>query len=152
MTVCNVVSLLLEHRGAETFLGTLEHTVPWPFPCWFWMTCACPRGLDCSPSTTANAVDAGLVWLQVKSSAQSDAGEMNVHQADLTPLSPTAVFVRTVVSAPQLPPFPAALVMLTLIRGSCSSSQDPSLCSPCSPLLPAGCWQAGFWHPLGGGS
>lgn len=116
------------------------------------MACACPWELGHSPGSTANGVDTCLVWLWVKFSAWSDAGEMNVHQADLITSTPAHGICKDTgfSSTASSHHLPASMVMLALIRRSCSSSPDPFFYSSCSPLLFPDCYQAGCWQPSWG--
>lgn len=112
---------------------------PCLFSCWSWMACACPWELGHSPGSTANGVDTCLVWLWVKFSAWSDAGEMNVHQADLITSTPAIVFVRTLVSAPQ--PAPIIFQLPWSCWHSSGGAAPPAQIRSFTHLAPFSCFQ-----------
>lgn len=93
-----------------------------------------------------------LVWLRVRSSACGNAGEMNVHQADLITSSPTSVFVRTPVSAPR--PAPTVFQLPWSRWQSSEGAAPPAWIRPCACLAPLSCFQAvsraGRWEPSWG--
>lgn len=136
LNVCSVLSLLLEHCRVETFLGTLENTVPCLFSCGSWMACACPQELGHSPGTAANGVDTCLVGAEVLGLEPCWGDECAPGRADHFESHHSICEDAGFSSIAGSHHLPAA--MLALVRRSCSSSLDPSLCSLLVPRLSAG--------------